>query len=259
MRSALTGVVVIGVGFLGGWAVATRVLFPAPPPPGDLVEVPDVRGRSEEQAGGLLEGAGLALVGIEVLRHPEVDSGRVVGQAPLAGQLARPGTAVRITVSLGPERRPVPEVQRLRAGGALAVLEATGFTVDVDSVESGAPRGSVVEIDPAPGTEVALPGEIRIVVSLGPPTVEMPTVLGMTEAAARDTLAALGLVVGTVEEVFRFGRDQGLVVEQAPPAGSQVERGWAVSLSVGRRSGGDPPAGPVVPSAPGGNNEPREP
>ena len=32
------------IGWLAGYLLSTRVLFPAPPPPGDLHEVPDVRG-----------------------------------------------------------------------------------------------------------------------------------------------------------------------------------------------------------------------
>jgi hypothetical protein len=43
-----------------------------------------------------------------------------------------------------------------------------------------------------------------------------------------------------VDTVFRFGRDQGIVVEQDPPADSLVQRGAGVRLSVGR-AGGDQP------------------
>jgi beta-lactam-binding protein with PASTA domain len=39
-----------------------------------------------------------------------------------------------------------------------------------------------------------------------------------------------------VEEVFRFGRDQGRVVAQDPPPGVELERGTPVRLVVGRRS-----------------------
>ena len=82
---------------------------------------------------------------------------------------------------------------------------------------------------------VALPAQIQLTVSLGPPLVPMPSVLGMDEATARAAIDSLGLVVSEVKEVFRFGRDQGIVVEQEPPADSLLERGSAVRLSVGRR------------------------
>ena len=85
---------------------------------------------------------------------------------------------------------------------------------------------------------MALPSEVAVQVSLGPPAVAMPDLLGMTEEAARDSLTALGLVVSEVEEVFRFGRYQGRVVAQDPPEGEELERGSAVRLTVGRRGGG---------------------
>ncbi|MGD8319869.1 MAG: PASTA domain-containing protein, partial [Gemmatimonadota bacterium] len=93
------------------------------------------------------------------------------------------------------------------------------------------------ETEPPPEDTVALPAEIQLQVSRGPPLVPMPLLLGMDEEEALSVLDSLGLVVGKVEEVFRFGRDQGVVVEQQPPADTPMERGSAVSLSVGKRGG----------------------
>jgi beta-lactam-binding protein with PASTA domain len=62
----------------------------------------------------------------------------------------------------------------------------------------------------------------------------MPFVLGLEEGEAVRMLDSLGLVVSQVEEVFRFGRDQGVVVEQEPAADTQLQRGAGVRLAVGR-------------------------
>jgi len=220
-----------------GYLVATRILFPAAPPPVDMLEVPDLRGGDLALAGPMVEGAGLVLGGVEYVSHPTADSGAVLGQSPLPGQLALPGDSVRVTLSLGPERRSVPAVTRLRADRAVALLQATGFMVEADSVESPEPRGRILRVRPQEGEMVALPGRVAIQVSLGPPAVPMPDLLGLDEAEARDSLDALGLVVTDVEEVFRFGRDQGRVVAQDPPAGQEMERGSSVRLVIGRRGG----------------------
>jgi serine/threonine-protein kinase len=229
--------VAVGGGLLG-YLLATQLMFPAAEPPQDLLTVPDLRGQEVESARTLAGEAGLAVGRIEYLTHPVADSGSVLGQSPLPGQLAVPGDSIRITLSLGPERRRVPEVTRLRADRAVAMLQATGFTVQVDSVESREPRGRILRVVPDEGEELTLPGDVAVQVSLGPPAVMMPDLLRMAEDQARDTLTALGLVVSEVEEVFRFGRDQGRVVAQDPPAGFELERGSAVRLTVGRRSGG---------------------
>ena len=259
LRLAGYSALVVVVGFGIGWLTATRLLFPAPEPPGDLFEVPDVRGEDLPGAADLLDRSGLSLGAVGGLRHPEVDSGVVVGQSPLPGQLSDPNAPVRVTLSLGPERRAVPEIVDLRADRARNLLEATGFAVVVDSVRSEEPKGRVLEVEPEEGTELAVPGEVRVVVSLGPPRFPMPRLVGMTEEEARDTLGALGLEIGEVEEVFRFGRDQGLVVRLVPPAEDTVQRGAAVRLAVGRTSRDIFPSGGADPDTTGGNKAPLRP
>lgn len=226
------------VGLAVGYAVATRVLFPAPPPPQELVEVPGVQGLALSRAREQLVEGDLDLGVVEGLRHPELDSGVVVGQSPLSGQLARRGQPVRLTVSLGPQRQAIPDVVRLRGDRARGVLEATGLEVIVDSVEAELPTGAVVAIEPEVGTVLRVPGEVLLTLSRGPPLIPMPYLLGIPAEQAIDSLRLLGLEVAVVDTVFRFGRDQGLVVEQDPPADSLVERDAGVRLSVGRRGGG---------------------
>ncbi len=69
----------------------------------------------------------------------------------------------------------------------------------------------------------------------------MPLVLGLQQLEAEQLLDSLGLDVTDVEEVFRFGRDQGIVVEQEPAADSELQRGSGVRLKVGRRGAGAEP------------------
>lgn len=224
------------IGFAGGYLVSTRILFPAPVPTGGLLEVPDLRATDREAAQSRLRRFGLEMGAVDSLQHPTAPAGQVLGQSPLPGQMALAGSSVWITVSLGPERRPVPDVLQLREEDAREVLEGTGFSVAVDTAEADLPRGKVVQVIPEPGTEVSLPGEIRLVVSTGPALVEMPLVLGLEQAEAESMLDSLGLVVSEITIRFRFGRDQGRVVEQAPPPDSLLDPGSLVQLVVGRRS-----------------------
>jgi serine/threonine-protein kinase len=224
-------------GLVIGYVVATRALFPAPAPPRDLVEVPGLQGLEVDRARERVLEAGLDIGPAEGLRHPELDSGLVVGQSPLPGQLARRGEPVRLMVSLGVLRQPVPDVAELRGDRALRVLEASGFAVSVDSVESEEPIGAVIAIQPEVGTILAIPDTVRLTLSRGPPMVPMPYLLGIPQQQAVDSLRVLGLAVAQVDTVFRFGRDQGIVVEQDPPGDSLVRRGAGVRLSVGREGG----------------------
>jgi serine/threonine-protein kinase len=235
-RNLLLGFVGLGLfGWFLGYVVATQIVLPAPPPPGDMYEVPDLGGLGVASATERLTGAGLALGEVDSLQYPSVARGLVLGQSPLPGQLLSPGTAVGVTVSSGPQTRSVPDVRRLDEEPARVLLETSGFIVSVITDESEEPRGRVVDVTPSPGQVVDLPANVTLRVSVGPPVVAMPLVLGMELMEAEAVLDSLGLVVDGVEEVFRFGRDQGIVVEQDPAADTELRRGSGVRLKVGRR------------------------
>lgn len=242
----LTVASLVLVGWLFGYVVSTRVLFPLPPRPGDLFEVPDVRGLGVASAQERLAGAGLSLGTVDSLLHPSVPSSLILGQGPLPGQIAQLSTEVRVTVSLGPQTGSVPDVVNLNEDRARTILETSGFLVAIDTAASELPRGSVITVLPPPDSVVALPVEARLLVSTGPSLILMPLVLGLQEAEATMLLDSIGLVVSDVEEVFRFGRDQGIVVEQEPASYIELERGTSIQLKVGQL--GD-----------GGNNELLEP
>jgi serine/threonine-protein kinase len=224
------------VGSGTGYLYATQLLFPAAPEAElDFREVPNLLDLPMAEAETFVGERGLHVGAVDSIRHPEVPAGVILGQSPLPGQLAAPGGAVALTVSLGPERRIVPDVTRLRADRALNVLQYTGFQVAVDSVEAELPEGRIVATVPAAGAELALPSEVRLTVSLGPPLVPMPNLADMPLERARVILDSLGLAVGPVEERFRFGFNQGEILEQFPAADSLIPVGTEVRIVIGRR------------------------
>ena len=230
---------VLLLGFGSGYLVTTRVLFPLPLPPGDLFEVPDVRGLDRAAALEMIESAGMMAAVTDSFRHPTALNGEVLGQAPIAGQLSTATGTVALTVSLGPVRRPVPDVIRLGLNSARTVLEASGFLVVVDTLLAELPEGQVVEVLPEAGTEVALPMEVIVYVSTGPPLIPMPFLLGVEQASAEIVLDSLEFELMSIETCFRFGRDRGLIINQFPPPDSLVSPGSRVRLAVGsRRSSG---------------------
>ena len=225
------------VGWFGGYLITTQFIFPTPPPPGDLFEVPDIRGGGLATARERLMGAGLILGEIDSLLHPSVPEALIIGQSPLPGQVLRPESQVRVTVSLGPQLRSVPDVLGVTEDRAQVVLASSGFLVSKDTVEADLPRGNVLEVFPPPDTVIPLPAEILMIVSTGPALVAMPLVLGLDREEALILLDSLGLMVSEIEEVFRFGRDQGVVVEQEPASEMELERGTEVRLKVGMSGG----------------------
>lgn len=225
---------VIGVG--SGYAVSTTWFFPSPDPPPALQGVPELRGGHLAGALAMLADSGLTAGPVDSIRHPLAPAGLVIGQDPLPGRTALPGAAVRVTMSMGPEIRSVPDVTRLGGERAAATLEAGGFEVRVDTVDSDSPAGRIVAIDPPPGTETTMPGSVTLQVSQGPPTFPMPSLLGYGEYEARSLLAALGLRVSAVERRYSI-LNVNRIFGQIPEPNTDVGSGTHVRLIVGQSMG----------------------
>lgn len=218
-----------------GWLISTRILLPAPPEPGDLIAVPALDGDDLATVQSALADVGLTLAGVDSVGHSVVPAGIVFGQTPLAGQLATRGGEVQVTISMGAERVAVPNVKGSPLAEARQLLASAGFTVAVDTIDSSRPSGEVISQTPTAGQRVALPLDVELTVSEGPPTVPMPDLVGLDEQDAIAVLDSIGLELTVIDEQFRFGQDMGRVLEQDPPAGEITELGSPVRLVVGRR------------------------
>ncbi|MEA2576150.1 MAG: eukaryotic-like serine/threonine-protein kinase [Chloroflexia bacterium] len=101
----------------GANAVATS---PAQPQP---AVVPDVRGKTLEEANGAIGLAGLHLGQTEPVRDPNLAANIVVRQVPDPGTPLQPGDPVTITLSLGPEPTAVPAQPAVQPNPALPAAQ----------------------------------------------------------------------------------------------------------------------------------------
>jgi hypothetical protein len=148
---------------IGGVSGSFTVTTVAPPP----VAIPNVVGLTQAAAQSALTTATLTVGTITQASSPTVAAGSVISQAPLAGTLVLPGTAVNLVISSGPA---VPDVVNYSQTAAGAAISGAALTVgNIDMGNSGTvPAGSVISQNPASGTTV-LPGTtVNLVVSLGP-------------------------------------------------------------------------------------------
>jgi beta-lactam-binding protein with PASTA domain len=177
--------VAILVPFLVGYLIAVFVLFPPPEVSAAGVPVPDLVGRSVEEAQRDLVAVGLGPVSTSDLPHPSAPPGRIIAQTPLPGQQLRPGAGVTVAVSTGRPAAVVPDVIGFSAERAESLLRRTGFSVSVVTQESPAPAGRVIRTEPDPAQQLTLPAAVTLVVSAGPPAaVEPDTIFG--DAPLRD-------------------------------------------------------------------------
>lgn len=111
------------------------------------VQVPDVRGKEQDQAIRALLDAGLEpVVSPEGVHDRKVRKGAVVTQSPASGSAPR-GSTVTLTMSKGPKLIEVPSFIGKPADEARETLRQLGFEVRVDYI-LGAPFGTVRDQDP---------------------------------------------------------------------------------------------------------------
>ena len=200
--------------------------------PGDVL-VPPVERLSEVQAVREIHRAGL-----EVTTDPEfsdkVKKGFAIRTVPPEGTTVTKGTRVRLLVSQGPEQVTVPDVTGLSRESAEARLRDAKLASAVDEQDSDTvPKGDVISQSPGAGAEVARDSTVTIVVSTGKPKVVVPDVIGMKEGRATSTLANAGLSPSREEREVTDPAQDGVVIEERPGAGTEVDKGREVVIVVG--------------------------
>lgn len=213
---------------VAGYFIAALSLFPAPFF-AEARTVPDVIGLTQSEAQEALLAEGLQAGDAETVSHPTASFGNVVWQDPPTGVVVPEGWSVQLSVSQGPQQIPVPDVANYTGELARLLIESAGLTPVIDRVQTPLPRGEVENTRPRAGVTLRPGDSVRVLVSVGPATVVMPDLLGMTLEQAQDTLEALGLVMGT----FRRGRSraqvEGAIFQQQPPGGTLTAPGTNVT------------------------------
>lgn len=192
-------------------------------------DVPDVRGRTPEEATALLADTKLAAGTTKEAYDETIEKGKVVRTEPRTGTAAKPRTAVTLVVSRGRTPVPLTGIVGLRREEAVTRLENAGLTVVVadERVFSTTVRaGSVAET--APAGRVYRGDTVTLTLSKGPEMVRVPAVQGKTEAEAVAELKAAGFEV----EVNRILGGVFGTARSTDPSGGTAPKGSVVVLNI---------------------------
>ncbi len=198
----------------------------------ELVPVPDVIGSQVDDARRLLSGEGF-VVREEPIPSEDIPVGEVVDQTPAGGDEVPKGSEVVLQVSSGPEERPVPDVSGRTVADASNLLGQNGFTVAQRSEASTTvEEGKVIRTDPAAETPLPKGATVTLIVSSGPPKVEVPSVVGLTANGAKTTLESRGFGFASTETAACTPDEANQVIDQNPDAGTEVDPGTTVTVVV---------------------------
>jgi len=170
------------------------------------VEIPRLYGNTPEQAKSVLREAGLELGSLSRDYNSGVAEGSIFLQNPSGGENVEPGSAVDVTVSLGPEQIKVPEVYGMSVSEAQATLSNAGLGSTPIEVEGEEAAGTALSTDPGAGTKVDPGSTVSLFYSAGP----APVTTAPPDASAPPDVPSL--------TEPSPGRDQGAKNTDAKPA-----------------------------------------
>jgi eukaryotic-like serine/threonine-protein kinase len=126
----------------------------------------------------------------------------------------------------------VPELTGLSADAARGMLDSRGlrFVHRGERHDDVIEEGLIVEQQPGHGSLVPSGSEVTVLLSLGPDTVEVPNVIGLTVGPATAQLTNAGLRVA--RELHEAGTGEpGTISSTSPSAGQHVSRDTEVFLT----------------------------
>ena len=139
----------------------------------------------------------------------------------------------------------MPNVVGQKLIPAQEALRGRGLGVQVeDRTYNPAPMDSVVRQTPPPGMKVKVGQSAHVIVSLGPQAATIPTLVTMSERAARIQLLRSGLQAGEVSALYLPDSENDTVLQQDPAPGTSNVTSPHVDMLV---SLGPKPAAYVMP------------
>ncbi|MEU7754053.1 Stk1 family PASTA domain-containing Ser/Thr kinase [Micromonospora sp. NPDC049101] len=225
-RLAVAAVVVtLGlVAAIGGWWFGV----------GRYTDAPQLVSLSKAEAQAQATRAGLTLKYGEPRFDEKAPKDSVLGQSPASASRIVKGGTITLTLSLGPERFPVPDV----IGKEFELAEADLLNVKLVVAKGAAryddslPAGVVLDTSPKVGSEVKPGAKITLILSRGRAPVTVPNLVGKNLNDARAALAQLNLVL--VETYKDSDKPKDEILGQSPADGAGVEKGTQVKLDVSK-------------------------
>lgn len=201
---------------------------------GRMLSMPNITGKSIEEAQRILGGDGLQLR-VADRQYSAMPANAVLRQSPAPGEQVKVSQDVQVIVSLGPQKLTVPALEGRSMRAAHIALLESGLplggvsTVTMPSFDSG----TVIKQDPAAGSaavsprvDVLVAGDERAIAYV------MPSLVGLQQADAQRILTAGGLRSPKVDEVMDASVPKGAVIAQMPARGSRITEDTMVEITV---------------------------
>ena len=196
----------------------------------DMKTVPEVTGKSQDEAQRSLTDAGLAVGAVTDAYSEDVPQGQVISQSVAAGTPLAHDSAVDIVLSKGREPLTVPTLSGLSASAAKSAIEDLGLVATpTEAYSDTVAEGQVISQQTREGSTLHRGDSVAYTVSKGPEKVAIPDVVGLQREEARSLLESAGF---TVKEEAILGGFFGTVRSSDPAAGTMTKKGSTVTITI---------------------------
>lgn len=201
----------------------------------DNVKVPAVTGLDKDEAIKLLREKKLNGLIVKTVNDDSVEAGKIVEQSPAANSEVKEGTNVELTVSVGKNKTIVPNLSNIDLDKVEDILSKSNLSLGKveRKYDDKVDENKIISQSVNFGEEVEKGTKIDIVVSRGKEDkkVEVPDLMGKTEAEAIKILYDSGLAVGKTEKKAD-NQKAGTVIWQSYGKGVKVDAETKIDIVI---------------------------
>ena len=201
----------------------------------DNVKVPAVTGLDKDEAIKLLKEKKLNGLIVKTVNDDSVEAGKIVEQSPAANSEVKEGTNVELTVSVGKNKTIVPNLSNIDLDKVEDILSKSNLSLGKveRKYDDKVDENKIISQSVNFGEEVEKGTKIDIVVSRGKEDkkVEVPDLMGKTEAEAIKILYDSGLAVGKTKKKAD-NQKAGTVIWQSYGKGVKVDAETKIDIVI---------------------------
>jgi len=201
----------------------------------NTVKVPPVIGLDKDEAIRVLKEKKLNGLIVKTVNDDSVEAGKIVQQSPAPNAEAKEGTNVELTVSVGKNKTIVPNLSNVEFEKVEELLKKSNLSLGKveRKYDDKVDENKVISQSVNYGDEVEKGTKIDIVVSRGKEDkkVEVPDLIGKTEAEAIKAVYDSGLAVGRTEKKAD-SKKAGTVIWQSYGKGVKVDASTKIDIVV---------------------------
>ncbi|MCR5546312.1 MAG: Stk1 family PASTA domain-containing Ser/Thr kinase [Lachnospiraceae bacterium] len=201
----------------------------------EQVEMVNLLGMTETEAKAALKELGLGYKNAGTASSDTYEEGQIMTQSVDSGDMVDVNTTIKVTISSGAGDVSVPSVAGMTEKAAETTLTDAGFVVSKDyEYSTDVAEGNVISQTPEGDASGKKGDTVTIVISQGTEVVKVPNLVDLTQAEAKEALAAVGLKLGNVTSEYSDTVEEGTVISQSKGDKSYADVGSTIDIVVSK-------------------------